>query len=116
MIISNNNKMANLINVYYINDENKLSELTKNIVPGDIFILGNFKNSPVLVTSLMKKIFIVNLERDIIPMTKICNGCYTFHITDLKYKNILGNHWKKYKRAYIYNLGLPIQMINKCIF
>ena len=54
--------MANLINVFYFSLEDDLPN--KDLIPGEVFITGDFKNNLVLNYSDMQSIHIVDMEKD----------------------------------------------------
>jgi hypothetical protein len=95
--------MANLVKTYYT--EKKIPK-NKEFIPGDI-ILFSKTNTYVLDKSKIEELYIVNLNRNPHFITKKCTICDKFHINELKYKNHLGNHWRKYRSKYI-DLNLPI--------
>lgn len=97
--------MANLITAYYTN-----KKIPKNIefVPGDIIVLSRIINELFIGNDIILELYIVDLNRDPMFISKRCTICERFHINKTQYKNYLGNHWKKYKYRYFYNLGLPI--------
>ena len=98
--------MANLINVFYFSLEDQLP--TKDLIPGEVFITGDFKNNSVLNYSDMQNIHIVDMEKRLVRVTKMCNICKNFHITNGQYHKMLGVHWEKYKMVHFFNFNLPI--------
>ena len=98
--------MANLINVFYFHSDCELPN--QDLIPGEVFITGNFKNEFEVEYYEMKKIYIVDITKRLVRVTSICNICNNFHITDEQYHKILGRHWEKYKVVHLCNLYLPI--------
>ena len=68
--------MANLINVFYYSEKDILP--TTDLIPGEVFITGNFSDSYMIEYSDMKYIYIVDLQRRLIRVTNICNKCNKF--------------------------------------
>jgi len=98
--------MANLIRVYYYLEGDNLP--TTNLIPGEVFITGDFSDSPIVKYSDMKCIYFVDLQRRLVRVTNICRKCNKFIISDIKYRKLLGKHWKKYMDEHTYSLDLPI--------
>lgn len=98
--------MANLIRVYYFSLEDGLPN--RNLIPGEVFITGDFKNKLVLNYSDMQSIHIVDMEKRLVRVTKWCHKCNAFHIENNKYHKLLGRHWKKYRIAHFLSLRIPI--------
>ena len=98
--------MANLINVFYFPLEDDLPN--KDLIPGEVFITGDFKNNLVLNYSDMQNIHIVDMEKRLVRVTNMCPICKNFHITDGQYHKMLGVHWEKYKIVHFFNFNLPI--------
>ena len=87
--------MANLANVFYFLEGDNLP--TTNLIPGEVFITGDFSDSPVIEYSDMEWIYFVDLQRRLVRVTNICKKCNKFIISDIKYRKLLGKHWEKYK-------------------
>lgn len=102
--------MANLINVFYFLEGDNLP--TANLIPGEVFITGDFSDSPIVKYSDMECIYFVDLQRRLVRVTNICKKCNKFIISDIKYRKLLGKHWKKYLIVHTKLLDLPI--INEC--
>lgn len=99
-------KMANLVNVFYFHSDYELPN--QDLIPGEVFITGNFKNELEVEYYEMKNIYIVDMTKRLVRVTSMCDICNNFHITDDQYHKILGRHWEKYKAVYLCNLYLPI--------
>ena len=98
--------MANLINVFYFLEGDVLP--TQDLIPGEVFITGNFYDYPVIEYSDMECIHFVDLQRRLVRVTNICKKCNKFIINDIKYRKILGKHWEKYFIVHTEILDLPI--------
>jgi len=98
--------MANLINVFYFLEGDNLP--TTDLIPGEVFITGDFNDSPVINPSTMENMYIVDLQRRLVRVTNICKKCNKFIINDIKYRKLLGKHWKKYLIVHTASLDLPI--------
>lgn len=96
--------MANLVKAYHT-----YKDIPKNkeFVPGDIIVYKQQNNNFFLEKEIIEKLYIVNLDRQPIYVTRNCLICNKFHINKIQYINCLGKHWKKYREKYYYNLGLP---------
>lgn len=98
--------MANLVNVFYFSLEDELPE--KDLIPGEVFITGDFKNNSVLNYYDMQSIHIVDMKKRLVRVTKMCHICKNFHITNGQYHKMLGVHWEKYKMVHFFKCNLPI--------
>ena len=95
--------MANLVKAYCTNY--KIPK-EKEFIPGDIIVFKKKINTCYRI-KIVEKLYIVNLNRDPIFISTKCQLCNRFHIKQIQYKNNLGNHWRKYREKYFYNLNLP---------
>ena len=97
--------MANLIKVYYTR-----KKIPTNIefIPGDIIVFGRIENIVFIGEQTVEELYMVDLNREPIFISKRCTICGRFHINRIQYINYLGNHWEKYRKRYFYNLGLPL--------
>lgn len=104
--------MANLIQIYYINDDNNLDK--NNYIPGDIIILIQDDDSSCITRACMIRMYIINLQRQMLKVS-ICQSCQHFHLDNQFIKSAMGIHWEKYKHRW-YRLGLPINdlYVNEC--
>jgi hypothetical protein len=98
--------MVILIKVFYFSLEDELPNT--ELIPGEVFITGNFKNNSVLKHSVMQNIHIVDMKKRLVRVTNMCHICKNFHITNGKYRKILGRHSEKYKILHFFNYNLPI--------
>jgi hypothetical protein len=101
--------MANLINVFYFLGGDDLP--TTNLIPGEVFITGDFNDSPVINPSTMEYLYIVDMHRRLIRVSKWCRKCNAFHIENNKYHKLLGRHWEKYKMVHFMKLRIPITKV-----
>ena len=101
--------MANLINVFYFLEGDNLP--TTDLIPGEVFITGNFNDSPVINPSTMENMYIVDIHRRLVRVYKWCYKCNAFHIENNKYHKLLGRHWKKYQMVHFLKLRIPITKV-----
>ena len=103
--------MANLINVFYFLEGDNLP--TTDLIPGEVFITGDFNDSPVINPSTMENMYIVDIHRRLVRVSKWCHKCNAFHIENNKYHKLLGRHWEKYKIVHFLELRIPITKVCK---
>ena len=102
--------MANLIyDIFFLKEDNLP---TTDLIPGEVFITGDFNDSLVINLSTIKNMYIVDIHRRLIRVSKWCHKCNAFHIENNKYHKLLGKHWKKYLIVHTTSFDLPI--INEC--
>ena len=101
--------MANLINVFYFLEGDKLP--TKDLIPGEVFITGEFNDFFIINPLTMRYLYIVDIHRRLVRVSKWCQKCNAFHIENNKYHKLLGRHWEKYRMVHFMTLRIPITKV-----